>query len=519
MWPLALALLLLLSPAGASAQADADRLRVGSQGRFLVHSNGEPFFYLGDTAWALFARTTRAEAERYLRDREQKGFTVVQAVVLLWTLEENAYGAAPLRDGDPTRPNEAYFRYVDWVIQRAEARGLRIGLLPTWGNHVTGRGAERLFDVESARAWGEFLGRRYADAPVIWILGGDTAATGVEEVWRAMARGIEAGTRSEGLAGDRALLTFHPRAHTHSSRWFHGDEWLDFNMIQSGHCENAPNFRRIAYDRAKTPAKPILDGEPRYENMPSCLSDVLHSLPTDLRDRLLGRFALLGAWLHRWLGLDLDTLASAADSPRITAWEVRKAAWWSVLAGALGHTYGAAEVFAFWEPGDANRLNWYEIPWRHALNYPGAGQMVHVKRLLESRPPLARVPDQSLLRSDPGFGDEHFQVARDAHGRYMFVYSSSGRPFDVDLEALSASRLRAHWYDPREGSATFAGERLGEGVGRFEPPSSGAGEDWVLVIDDAAQGFPEPGATARGPARHRTPRGPFDARSDVRRIR
>ncbi len=58
------------------------RIRVSPSGRYLEREDGPALLYLGDTAWGLFHRLTRDEAERYLTDRARKGFTVVQAVVL-----------------------------------------------------------------------------------------------------------------------------------------------------------------------------------------------------------------------------------------------------------------------------------------------------------------------------------------------------------------------------------------------------------------------------------------------------
>ena len=37
-------------------------LKVSDNRRFLVHEDGSPFFYLGDTAWELFHRLTLDEA-------------------------------------------------------------------------------------------------------------------------------------------------------------------------------------------------------------------------------------------------------------------------------------------------------------------------------------------------------------------------------------------------------------------------------------------------------------------------
>jgi hypothetical protein len=84
--------------------------------------HGEPFFWLGDTAWELFHRLSLPEAEHYLDVRRQQGFNLIQAVALaeldgLHT--PNANGHIPLAGDDPTRPNEFYFRHVDAIIRMA----------------------------------------------------------------------------------------------------------------------------------------------------------------------------------------------------------------------------------------------------------------------------------------------------------------------------------------------------------------------------------------------------------------
>ena len=74
-------------------------VRVSENRRYLIDQRGQPFFYLGDTAWELFRRLDRREAEVYLKDRAAKRFTVIQAVVLPehGGLDvPNAYGDLPL---------------------------------------------------------------------------------------------------------------------------------------------------------------------------------------------------------------------------------------------------------------------------------------------------------------------------------------------------------------------------------------------------------------------------------------
>src|SRR3954471_7639492 len=163
---------------GIAAPADAaplPRLKVSPNRRFLQTADGKPFFWLGDTAWELFHRLTREEADTYLKNRAEKGFTVIQAVVLseLDGLHEpNAYGELPLENDDPTKPREAYFQHVDYIVNKADELGLYIGLLPTWGDKIFkstwGAGPE-IFTVDNARVYGRWIGNRYKNKKnIIW---------------------------------------------------------------------------------------------------------------------------------------------------------------------------------------------------------------------------------------------------------------------------------------------------------------------------------------------------------------
>ena len=215
-----LILALALTCVGAAARA-AEPLRV-RDGRWLERADGTPFFYLGDTAWMLLQRLDGEETERYLRNRAEKGFTVIQAVVL-W-LEDgrdlpNAAGDPPLVDRATLEPNEAYFRHVDAVVARANALGLVFGMLPTWGSYWKQVGQEDppVLNVSNARAYGRFLGERYRDADLVWILGGDQNIESDEE--RAATDALAAGLR-EGDGGAH-LITFHPRGPGLSSLRLH----------------------------------------------------------------------------------------------------------------------------------------------------------------------------------------------------------------------------------------------------------------------------------------------------------
>lgn len=431
-------------------------LKVSPDGHFLVHADGEPFFWLGDTAWELFHRLNREEAEVYLENRRAKGFTVVQAVCLAeygGLTDPNPYGHLPLVDNDPTQPVEAYFAHVDFVVQAAEAKGIFIGMLPTWGDKVRknwGQGPE-IFTPENAQVYGEFLGQRYRHAPnIVWILGGDRFPDGYEAIWNAMAAGLKSGD-----AG-RHLITYHPQGAGASSTYFHDALWLDFNMIQSGHHQHdIPNYEMVEHDYALSPAKPTLDAEPRYENHP------INWKPE------LGRF---------------------------DAYDVRQGAYWAVFAGAFGHTYGCHDI---WQIFDAGRepVAWADTPWHQAIDFPGAWQMLALQRLMLSRPFLSRIPDQSLLVGGGEPGHDHAQVTRSRDGSYAFVYVPGGKPVTLDTSKLSGERLQTWLFDPRTGTARALEESRNVGLYAFEPPGDPArGNDWVLVIDDADRDFPPPGS-------------------------
>lgn len=432
-------------------------LRVSSNHRFLIHADGSPFFYLGDTAWELFHRLTLEESERYLEDRRRKDFNVIQAVVLAeldGLNTPNADGQRPLIDNDPLKPNEAYFKHVDAVVDMAAKKGLYIGMLPTWGDKIVkawGVGPV-IFNTENARAYGRFIGNRYRNRwNIIWIMGGDRDPSGHEEVFRAMAEGIREGD------GGRHLMTFHPPGERGSSEWFDRDDWLDFNMEQSGHGHrDGANYMMIDRDYALTPPKPVIDGEPRYENHPV-------------------------AWKPEQFGWFND-------------YDVRQAAYWAVFAGAAGNTYGCNDIWQFKTP-ERQPMSLARGEWTSSLDLPGAGQMRYLRQLMESRPYLSRVPDQLLLNTPQPDGPDHMQATRG--DGYAFIYFPTGKQAEINLKELAAASVRATWYDPRTGNTHKIGVLDANGSQMFTPPGiPGRGNDWVLVLDDVARHFGPPGTAA-----------------------
>jgi hypothetical protein len=430
------------------------RIGVSEDGRRLVAGRDRTFFWMGDTAWELFHRLDRRKAERFLANRARLGFNLVQAVILAehdGLNSPNAYGERPLEGNDPTRPNEGYMRHVDWVVRRAARHGLYIGLLPTWGDKVNegqwGTGPV-VFNEANAHAWGRYLGARYRkDTNIAWILGGDRPPVhenrDYRPLWRAMARGIDEGS------GRRVFKTYHPTGGSSTSQWLHNEEWLDMNMMQSGHGggRDVPVWEWIERDRAMSPVKPTLDGEPNYEDHPVN--------PWPKWDPANGYFR------------DHD---------------VRKQLYRSVFAGGCGVTYGHHFIWQMYEKGREPVNNGNEfIPWPEAMNRPAARQVQYLRALMESRPMEGRVPAQEMVLSDLGSGGGHIRACRDAGGRWAFVYLPRPLPVTVDLKALGPGKARAAWYDPCDGSRTDIGRFAANEPRTFTPP--GLRPDIVLTLD------------------------------------
>jgi hypothetical protein len=383
----------------------------------------------------------------------------------------NPYGHLPLVDLDPARPavtdgpDNDYWDHVDYIVNKAESLGLFIGFLPTWGRywHDKVKDGKPLFTEANAETYGEWLGRRYKDKAIIWILGGDRGVDNDEQkaIIRAMARGLRRGD------GGSHLMTLHPPGGGGSAAWFHGDDWLDFNMRQNGHvAEFTGRYSQTRADYDRTPPKPVLDGEPLYEGHPVSFNakDFGHSIAAD----------------------------------------VRRPLYWDLFSGACGHTYGHHSIWQMWQPG-RGPINAPLMPWFEALDQPGAGQMQFARRLLESRPLLTRVPDDSVVVTDrvptsvPGAGRYRFVATRDASGSYAMVYAPVGRKFKVRMDKITGPQVKAWWFNPRSGEATAAGEFPNTGEREFAPPDLGEMLDWVLVLDDAGRKYPPPGAAPPRP--------------------
>lgn len=463
------------------------KIRISDNNRYFVNEDDTPFTWLADTAWTMPQRMKWDDVVYYMKKRKEQGFTVLQIVALDPEMDEqmcNPAGKKALLENNPLAPNEAYFEYLDWILDQAEHYGFHVLLLPVWGQLVVGHNwmgqtFEKTVTKENAFEYGQWIGSRYKDrSNLVWCLGGDRQPIhlGVDykNVWRRMAEGLAKGLTGKQLKYNEAprewrelLITYHACHEMETGKcstmsyWTDEDAWISFIMLQSGHGLKPKNYELVKaeYDRAVT--MPVWDGEPAYEMMPTTWPEMKN---------------LHGDWM------------------------VRKRAYWSLFSGSFGHTYGHASVWCMISEKERNaftRYTWYE-----ALQSKGAAQMKILRDFMESRDLSSCKPDENLvilvdaqeLCEKTGDLDGHIQTCRDEAGTLACSYFPMGGTVNIDLTKMQGEQFNLWWFNPRDGRCCNDENmstdeailiKRGDLPITVKTPTSGAKEDWILIIDAA----------------------------------
>ena len=445
------------------------KLEVSDNKRFLVKEDGTPFVWIGDTLW-VWQKLTLSEIEEYLLKRKEQGLNIVQVRLAGRPNDRtfNSEGEAPFlaknRHGQYvlTKPNPKYWSYMDKMIEKFAEHEIYLAPVLMWGHHWL---LEKREEDELYR-YAKWVGHRYRDAKhIIWMTLGEGNHGGVcKPKVMAAINGLR-----DGDTGNK-LITIHAAARMGTSTDFHHE--LDFNTWQTSQwC--APTdltfgakegnwwteegqgdlsvWEVIARDYNRQPTKPVIDAEAWYEGPSREPPENVEELKPKPRE----------------FGQGYPS----------QSYHVRRRAYFTVFAGAFGHTYGAHGLWI---------VNREEQPtWREAMEYPGTDQMQYLGRLLKSKPALTRIPDQSMIVGGQSNSyNSHIQATRDANGSYAFVYVADGHEFSLDLTGMSGSKVIARWYSPRDGKNTDIGTIERTRYVSFHPPGTPHfTNDWVLVLE------------------------------------
>jgi hypothetical protein len=419
-------------------------LKISSDSNYIMTYDNEPFFWLGGTAWELIHRLNKEEIDQYLTDRANKGFTVIQTVILAeldGLNTPNAYGEKPLINNDPTKLNEQYFTLVDYVLEKGNELGLYIALLPSWGDKVNqkwGAGPE-IFNTENARIYGGLLAKRYIKYNnLIWILGGDRPLENENhfEIIRAIALGIREFDKNH-------LISFHPVGGKKATA-FLDDRWLDIDMYQSGHSRTAKEYSYVSDSKKSSTKRPIINGEARYENIPD-------------------RF-----WEEKSYG-------------RLDDADVRVSAYWSIIAGAAGYTYGCNDIWQMYDISKEPVID-ARTDWEAALQLPGSSQMGYMRKIFEELPWQKMILNQNLILNTNPENESYILSAISSDKKVAIAYTPTGNPIKIDLSKIDAKRINAYWFNPRSGKAKRIGNFETIKPQEFKPWSSGRGSDFLLIL-------------------------------------
>ncbi|WKN40676.1 apiosidase-like domain-containing protein [Tunicatimonas pelagia] len=435
----AIALLLLLVFSASVAQMQ--KLRVGDNHRFLVKEDGSPFVWIGETNW-FFAKLPPATIDSILDKRSAQGFTMMMV-----SCREELYNGEGT--GGINTPNEAWWRYLDAYIAKCAQRNMYVGITLGWWGKTRNNSADDLYE------YGRWVGDRYKNNNnIVWLTlgeaGGHLRKNSIpDEKLNALVRGIR-----EGDTGDK-LLTVH--ADFKRSTSISNDAQLcDFNNWQTSQwcCLNdLPRkdertwtvWEAIAFDygqRYDGQPKPTLDSEAWYENN--------------------------------------------KDFCGTTPFNIRRRAYFTIFAGAFGHSYGAGGIWDGLTAADSCSSSALK-----AIHYPGARDIGYVSNFLHKLGDdfLKLRPDQSIIpEGNSDNYDTHIQATKASDNSFALVYSASDAAYSVDVSALLKSSLTAVWYNPRSNQyQTQSDFKLAENKSTytFDPPgNSGAGNDWVLVLGE-----------------------------------
>jgi len=420
-----------------------------------------PFFWMGDTGWLLLVKLKREQVLDYFSQRANQGYNVIQ-VMVLHDLKKanNAYGKPALKDRNVALPESKegyqfedtaqhdYWDHLEWVIDVAAQKGLYLALVPIWGTNVK----NGWVNTTQAEAYARFLAIRFGEKKnIIWLNGGDIRGSEKKEVWEVLGKTLQE-------LAPHQIKTFHPRGRTTSSEWFAGADWMQFHMSQSGHRRynqdtaladlrfGEDNWKYIQLDHQREALKPSLDGEPSYEGIPQGLHDT--------------------------------------TQPYWDAAAVRRYAWWSVLEGAAGFTYGHNAVMQFYQPGDSTPAYGARIYWKEALDAPGALHMRVLKSIFQ-RVPFSEMKAGSTLIKDQE--KEYGRIAVLSGENEVLLYNTSGRGFQLDLpKSMQEQTIFFQRIHPCSGEVVERGRIPAQKQIQFNSFSPHQeGKDWIIWLKKA----------------------------------
>ena len=433
-------------------------IRVADDGRYLMHDDGTPFFFLADTAWNGALLSSADDWAHYIRERTRQKFTAVQWVATQWRASPEGDEKKQLAYTGPTNRieiNPAFFQRLDQKVDALNESGLLNVPVMLWaiqgGSKPQVNPGVSLAD-DQAILLARYMLARWGANDVLWFLGGDGDYRGAKaEKWRRIGRAV-----FNDVA--HAPVTMHPGGMQWVWKEFIEEKWFDVLGYQSGHGDDEKTLRwllegPLTEDWAKLPHKPFINIEPPYE----------------------------------------DHIAYQSKKP-ISADLTRRATYWSLLnAPSAGVTYGGHGVWG-WDDGTKPPTDHSGTgtpkPWKEALKLPGAEQMKYLHDFFTTNDFWRLHPTPMFVVNQPGKENPaRFIAAARTHAKdILFVYVPEDRTVEIKLDALPPSP-NVSWLNPRTGETSPAVAVVTQNTCQFPTPSEG---DWILLTRSQPEKKEEP---------------------------
>jgi len=424
-------------------------LKVGPQGRYLVHDDGTPFFWLGDTHWTFITE------ERFDESNCPKHDSQFKACVDKRVEQKFTTYVCNFRDGVDFNAFGKYDKFLveteyglmpdigflksnsDPKMQYLADSGLVTAVGYSWGGAILTGGVNRY------KLLAKYLAARYGAYPVVWTLAGELPGYAMENREKLVEDWREVALETERWCGYNNLQTVHLGTDRPFPDIYQGEKWYDFALSQSGHGDFPFTYKQFSEYRERFPRCPLVEGEGLYEGAKS-----------------------------------MDFVGSTV-SPAM----LRTLAYMAIQNGCFGYTYGCNGIWELqWEAG-VGGIGWGDMAWHDGLELPGAGQLTIMRDFYQSvewhslRPISFCIDERKNINQILDIRAHASFTANDDMTTIVGYFTATSFP-SVTINTLPMHSYTVRWFDPETGGYTT--------ITNDARPIEGA---WTLPIEEPVFAF------------------------------
>jgi len=412
-------------------------LTISENGKY-IKKYEKPFLYSAFTMWNFLYEFDLNKSLHFIEIIKNKGFNVFQFSIL--PTDEPLYFHSPFIEGNMLKPDSTFFNFLDTIIKFANDKDLVLALSLYWNTNdkiIENKYVNNKLSISSAFKYAQWMAQRYKEYPnIIWIVGGNAIIN--EEtypIWEAMGSGLRS-------ADNEHLITF-LGFEGQTSVKYSSSSWLSFNSINAVTSKIDFNKLELLFMDLKNqkPEKPIM----------------ILNLPCEYPN----------------MQKNNDSIYIKSDGIKYNIWQF--------FLGAAGINYSICKNIC-----KNNELINYII---------SNNNLDSLIYLIKSRPWYTKEYSNNIL-NNANLSTEKRQIAIKGDG-FCMVYLPEGGEVEINLKKVSISNdIIIYWFKLLEGKIVKIDtlKSFNKKINKFITPSSGSGNDYILLIDDLRKNFPFPGS-------------------------